>query len=185
MTGLRGLLTTGALFAIAAGVNTGSVALQRRGQHLTRCFGKAAWHMHLALIIPPWALFLFRLAKLDRGSRWRLPAQTRPLGAPVLAAAGLLWAAAFSRLGPARMANGYFFGATDSRPVRDGVFRWLENPVYDSYALALVGQALVTADARYLVLAAESVLLLNGLEAGVENAPFRHKRSMLPSLRLI
>jgi hypothetical protein len=86
MTGLRGLLTTGALFAIAAGVNTGSVALYQRGQHLTRRLGQAAWPLHLALITLPWALFLFSLAKLDKGSRWRLPAQTRAQGAPVLAA---------------------------------------------------------------------------------------------------
>lgn len=174
----RGLLATGTLFAIAAGVNTGTVALQQRGQHLTRCFGQAAWRVHLALITPPWALFLFSLVKLDRRSRWRLPAQMRPLGTPVLAAAGLLWTLAFKKLGPARMANGYFFGAANSQPVTDGVFHWLENPVYDSYALALVGQALLRADARFLVLAAESVLLLNGLEARVENRPFRRKRSV-------
>lgn len=145
---------------------------------MTRFLGRAGWYTHLALITPPWALFLFSLAKLDSGSRWRLPPQVRPLGAAVLAAAGLLWTLAFKRLGPARMANGYFFGAADPGPVTEGVFRSLENPVYDSYALALVGQALLRADARYLVLAAESVVLLNGLEASVENAPFRRRRSV-------
>lgn len=176
--GVRGLLSTAALFAIAAGVNTGSVALQQRGQHLTRHFGQAAWPAHLALITPPWALFLLSLSKLDRRARWPLPERMRFLGVPVLAAAVLLWTAAFKKLGPARMANGSFFGAADSERVSEGVFRWLENPVYDGYALALVGQALLRADARYLVLAAESVLLLNGLEARVENGPFRRGRSM-------
>ena len=178
MTGVRGLLTAAALFAIAAGVNTGSVALQQRGQHLTRRFGRAAWPVHLALITPPWALFLLSVAKLNRRARWPLPAMMRSLGVPVLAAAGLLWTAAFKKLGRARMANGYFFGAADSERVSEGVFRWLENPVYDSYALALVGKALLRADARYLVLAAESLLLLNGLEASVENRPFKRSRSM-------
>lgn len=173
MGGLQRLVSASALFALAAAVNTSSVALQQRHRYLTRSLGRAGWYAHLALITPPWALFLLSLAKLDRASRWRLPVQMRPLGAPILAAAGLLWTLAFKRLGPARMANGYFFGAADSQPVTDGVFHWLENPVYDSYALALVGQALLGADARYLVLAAESVLLLNWLEAGVENGPFR------------
>lgn len=176
MDGQQGLVSASVLFALAAAVNTSSVALQQRHRYLTRSLGQTGWYAHLALITPPWALFLLSLAKLDKGNRWRLPAQMRPLGAPVLAAAGLLWAAAFKKLGPARMANGYFFGAADSGPVTDGVFRWLENPVYDSYALALVGQALLRSDARYLVLAAESMLLLNGLEASVENHPFRRKR---------
>ncbi|HEV2123073.1 MAG TPA: hypothetical protein VGW38_09905 [Chloroflexota bacterium] len=41
--------------------------------------------------------------------------------------------------------------------------------MYDAYALMLLGTALHQRDARYLAIAVESLILLNGLEARVEN----------------
>ena len=45
--------------------------------------------------------------------------------------------------------------------------------MYDSYALALVGWALYRENAVNLLLAGESFILLNRLEARVENRPAR------------
>lgn len=52
-----------------------------------------------------------------------------------------------------------------------GVFRIVANPMYDGYTLAF-GQALRCRNAVYLLLAAESYLLLNRIEARIENARF-------------
>ena len=93
----------------------------------------------------------------------------RPLGRPLLVTAGLLWLAAFRELGGATVANGNFFGKGRQTPAAGGIFRLLKNPMYDSYALALIGLGLRRANAVYLLLAGESLLLLNQIEARVEN----------------
>jgi protein-S-isoprenylcysteine O-methyltransferase Ste14 len=164
-------------FAFAAAVNTGSVAIQQRSQLLTRTVGSAAWYFHLGLISPPWIWFLALLRDLEQHVRWPLPDRARPLGSALLAAAGLIWLVAFRQLGPARVANGNFFGRAPTAPVAGGIFRWLRDPMYDAYALAFIGAALRRANAAYLLLAAESLVLLNGCEASVENRPLFPSRT--------
>ena len=168
----RSLLTAG-LFAAAVAVNTASVTAQQRTAWATRRFGPRAWHAHLVLIAPGWVAFLLSLPGLDREAAWPLAPRVRPVGCAILAASAALWLAAYRQLGPERMSNGYFFGRGPSQPVAGGIFRWLDNPMYDSYGLAFAGAALVRANAAYLLLAAESVVLLNLIEARIENRPFR------------
>lgn len=165
------------VFALAAGVNTASVALQQRHHILTHIFGPRAWYAHLALIIPPWLWFLAALGGLNRRIHWPLPDTIRMLGSPVRAVAAALWLLAFWQLGPVRTVNGSFFNRGPAEPVRGGIYRWLQNPMYDSYVLAFVGTGLHHANAVYLLLAAESYLLLNRFEAQVENRPFVARRS--------
>src|SRR5262249_28062638 len=83
-----------------------------------------------------------------------------------------LWLAAFRQLGPARTANGFFFNRGPARRVEGGVYRWLRDPMYTAYALALVGLGLWRRNAAYPALAAEAYALLEWVEAPVENAPF-------------
>src|SRR5262245_27855131 len=155
------LLVTVSAFALAAGTNTLSVELEARRGHLTRRFGRRAWYVHLALVTPPWVGFLALLPGLGRHVRWPLPRRLRPLGAAFLAIAVLLWLQAYRQLGAVRVANGDHFGRRPRQRVAGGVFRFLANPMYDSYALGLVGLALLRRNAAYLLLAGESYLLLN------------------------
>ena len=156
-------------FALAAGVNTGSVALQQRTSWFTRRFGSRGWYVHLAIIAPGWLLFLTLQAQLGRETHWPLPLWLRPAGAAVVLAGLALVADASARLGLAGTLNGYFFGRGPKAPVRSGTFRWLANPMYDGFFLLFVGTALLLHNAVYLALAAESVLLLNLLEGSIEN----------------
>lgn len=163
------LLLTMAAFALAAGINTGSVALQLRTGLLTRRYGSKAWYVHLAAVTPAWLLFLYLLSNIGRHRGWALPEQLRPAGIFILVIASGLWLWAFTQLGPERTANGNIFGRGPAEPVDKGPFRLLRNPMYDSYLLAFVGLALWKANAQYFLLALESYLLLNVLEARVEN----------------
>lgn len=160
-------------FALAAGINTASVALQLRTGLLTRRYGKKAWYVHLAIVTPGWLLFLYLVSSLGRYRGWALPQQLRPAGILILALGSALWLWTFAQLGPERTANGNIFGRGPTEPVNHGPFRHLENPMYDSYLLAFVGLALWKANAQYLLLALESYVLLNLLEASVENRAFR------------
>jgi protein-S-isoprenylcysteine O-methyltransferase Ste14 len=79
-----------------------------------------------------------------------------------------LWVAML--LGPARL-NGlrFFRPALPEERVISGPFRWLENPMYTGYFLVSLGIALLR-DSRYdLVIALESLLLLNYFQATIEN----------------
>lgn len=169
---MKRLLLTMGVFALAAGINTASLAREQDTGWLTRRFGRRAWYAHLLLISPAWMAFLFSLTRVDPKARWSLPGLLRPAGWGLVAASAGLWVAAYRQLGPDRTANGYFFGRGPSEPVTGGIYRWLRDPMYDAYALAFAGGGLATANAVYLLLAAQSVLLLNLLEAGVENRPF-------------
>jgi len=166
------LLLTVGLFALAAGVNTGSVALQQRTGWMTKRFGGGAWWVHLAVVTPGWALFLFFETQLGRHLVWPLPAVLAPLGWGLLVVAAVLFAISFLQLGIRRTFNGKFFEAGSPSAVRGLLYRWLRNPMYDSFWISFVGLALSQANAAYLVLAVASYLLLNRLEAGVENRPF-------------
>jgi protein-S-isoprenylcysteine O-methyltransferase Ste14 len=166
---MRRLVLAMLAFAGATAVNTASVAVQQRCRLLTRCFGPRGWYVHLALTIPAWLGFLGLLPRLSRAVRWPLPARLRPFGALLLAGSALLWLLAYRELGGARTGNGPWFGHGSAEPVSGGVFRILRNPMYDSYALAFAGAAFYRCNAVYLLLAAESVALFQGLEAHVEN----------------
>lgn len=158
------------VFAAAAAINTASVALQRRTGLLTRRLGRGGWYVHLGLVLPAWAVFLALLPGLNRAVRWPLPRSGRRTGGALIAGSAALWLLAYRQLGAARIANGDIFGYADPVEIDAGPFRIARNPVYISYALALTGWGLRRGNGVYLLLAAESYVLLNQIEARVENA---------------
>jgi protein-S-isoprenylcysteine O-methyltransferase Ste14 len=164
-----------AAWALAAAVtiNTASVSVEQETRALSRRFKDRAWHVHLALVTPPWALFVGLLPGLNRPVPWPLGRRLRRLGTAFMVVAAGVWLDAFARMGPERTANGYFFGRGPREPVTGGVYRWLRNPMYDAYALALAGSGLQSGNAAFLALAGEAYLLLNFVEARVENRPFK------------
>jgi len=167
-----GVLTAILLFAVASGINTASVVFEQRNRWLTSRFGDRAWPVHMAIITPGWVAFLIYETLLGSWVHWSLPEVLRPAGAVIAIGAGALFAVSVLQLGIRKTFNGYFFGSADSAPVSGGVYRWMANPMYDSFWLAFVGIALLRANAIYLVLAAASYLLLNRCEAKFENRPF-------------
>jgi protein-S-isoprenylcysteine O-methyltransferase Ste14 len=158
---------------MAAGVNTLSVAWQQEREWLTRRFGSRAWYVHLAIITPIWGLFLLLQGRLGSQVHWPLAPELKPAGVALGTLGVALLLGTSWQLGLTRTFNGYFFGRGRQEPVSGGVFRWLRNPIYDSFLVLFVAEAFGLGNAVYLILAAESFLLLNQLEARVENRPFR------------
>ena len=161
------------VFAIAAGVNTLSVALQQERHWFTRHFGEQAWYVHLVITTPIWGLFLVLQGRLGSQVHWSLAPELELAGMALAAVGVALLLATLWQLGLTRTFNGYFFGRGRKEPVSGGVFRWLRNPMYDSFWILFVAEAFWLGHAIYLVLAAESFILLNQIEARVENRPFR------------
>ena len=74
----------------------------------------------------------------------------------------------FVELGPAAAINGDLFGIGARLTPPGGIHRVIDNPIYTGYALLLGGRALRLGSVRLAVVAAESLLLLNLVEAVVE-----------------
>jgi len=164
---MRRLAVSAAALAAAACVNTLSVGAQLRWRTLERLVGKRAWHLHMALITPAWLLFVCSLPAVRRDPRLGIR-HRRTLGLTVVGAAAVLWLAAARQLGGARVLNADAFGAVAASRVVSGPYRLLRNPIYDSYALALVGCGLFTGSGGYFLLSLESMIVLNVIEAAVE-----------------
>jgi len=175
---LRYLALTSTAFVVAVGINTASVAIEQRRGLLTRCFGSKGWYVHLAVISPGWAWFFLLLRKLGTRTIWPLPKGLRPFGGTLLPMAAAGWLLAFIQLGPVRTLNGNNFGRANADPITVGSFHWSPNPMYDSYVIAFIGRALRDGNGVYLLLAAQSFILLNLIEASVEG------RSLVTSNRI-
>ena len=170
---MRRLALSATALATAACVNTLSVGAQLRWRTLERLVGKRAWLLHVALITPAWLLFVGSLPSVRRDPRLGIR-RRRTLGLTVVGASALLWLAAARQLGGARVLNGDAFGAVAARRVASGPYRWRRNPIYDSYAMALVGCGLFTGSGGYFLLSLESIIVLNVIEAAVESRSFEH-----------
>ncbi len=170
---MRSLQLSAAALAVAAGVNTLSVASQLRWRFLKRLAGQRAWNLHLALITPAWVLFAASLPRVRDDPRLALRPRRR-LGLAVLGLGGCLWLAAAREIGMTRVLNGDAFGVAPPRRLRTGPYRWLADPIYDSYALSLWGLAMVTGRGAYACLGLESLIVLNLIEARVESRSFSH-----------
>ncbi|MHB8614230.1 MAG: methyltransferase [Candidatus Dormibacteraceae bacterium] len=164
---MRSLALSAAALAAAACVNTLSVGAQVRWRTLERLAGRRAWQLHVALITPGWLLFLCSLPAVRRDPALQIR-RRRTVGLTLIGAAAGLWLAAARQIGGARVFNADAFGAVPARRIRAGPYRWLRNPIYDSYAMALAGGAFLTGSGGYLVLTLESLILLNLVEAAVE-----------------
>ena len=164
---MRHLALSATALAAAACVNTLSVGGQLRWRTHERLAGNGAWRLHLALITPGWLLFVGSLPAVRRDPCLRIRSR-RTLGLTVIGAAAVLWLAAARELGGARVLNADAFGQVAPRRVVSGPYRWRRNPIYDSYALALLGCGLFTGRGGYLLLSLESLIVLNLIEAGVE-----------------
>lgn len=149
--------------AFASAANTLSVAAQGWWKLYTRLFGSRDWVVHAAVIVPGWVAFLASVRSIRPGQRGS------QLGFLVEVFGAGLVGLGFRELGPAAAINGDLFGLGSLKRPPGGIFRVLDNPIYTGYALLLFGRALRLGSARLAITAVESLLLLNAIEARVEN----------------
>ena len=155
------------LFLAVATVNSVAVYAQRKFKFYTRLFGKHDWGAHVLLLTIIWIAFLFAIILLQPPD-WTLPNKLRLPG--IVAAAIGLWLVfeSWIRLGTAGVCNGWFFGRGPTKQLTGGVFR-LRNPMYTGFALLFVGAGFWLENAAYLWLSAVSFVLLNLIQARIED----------------
>lgn len=161
---MRYLLLTCAMFALAIGINSGSVFAQRRFAFYNR-WNNYGWLVHILTILPFWVIFIYLLINLN--SYYLLQFRAVPIVGYIFSAlATLLFSLAIREIGWQSLLNGNWFGR--GRIARVGIFRFLKDPMYDSYLLGFIGAALVGGNAAYFIIALESYIGLNIIEGRVE-----------------
>lgn len=158
------LLLTCVMFALAIGINSGSVFAQKRFGFYDR-WPNNGWLLHSLVILPFWTIFIYLLINLN--SHYLLRFQAVPfLGYVLFGLATLLFGLAICEIGSQSLLNGNWFGR--GQISHAGIFNFLENPIYDSYLLAFIGAALAGGNTAYFVIALESYIGLNIIESQVE-----------------
>jgi protein-S-isoprenylcysteine O-methyltransferase Ste14 len=161
------------LFLLSSGLQAGLIFLQQSGGWLTRWWGTHAFAIYNVITLIPWAAFVLVYVVFQFTEHPALPWEgiwLQIIGG-ILIFAGLseaLWVAIL--LGPARL-NGlrFFSPSLQKERVISGPFRWLENPMYTGYFLVFLGIALLRNSLYDVVIALESLLLLNYFQSTIEN----------------
>jgi protein-S-isoprenylcysteine O-methyltransferase Ste14 len=161
------------LFLLSSGLQCGLIFLQQSDGRLTRWWGSRAFSIYNVITLIPWAAFVLIYSVLQLIPHPTLPWEGWWLqalgGLFIFAGASVaLWVAIL--LGPAKL-NGlrFFEPALQEERVVSDPFRWLENRMYTGYFLVFLGVALLKNSLYDLAIALESLLLLNYLQAGIEN----------------
>ncbi|GAC1652970.1 MAG: hypothetical protein NVS4B6_29450 [Mycobacterium sp.] len=158
------LLLTCVMFAVATGINSGSVYAQKHFQFYDR-WRHNGWLLHSLVILPFWAIVIYLLMNLN--SHYLLRFRTVPIvGYVFFALATLLFVLALHEIGWHSLLNGTWFGRGSISHA--GIFNFFKNPIYDSYLLSFIGAALAGGNVAYFVIALESYIGLNIIESRVE-----------------
>lgn len=161
------LILTCFMLLVAVLINSFSAWLQRRFKSYNH-LGPMAWSTHQFVIAPAWIVFFIMSTQLGVFTDWTMPFDVPELGYLVALITILIFISAINVLGIQALTNGNLFGVGPKKAVHHGIFRYLNHPIYDSFALAYIAAGIITNNAAYIVLAAVLHLLLNHVQAQLE-----------------
>ncbi len=161
------------LFLLSSGLQAGLIYLQHTSGRLSSWWGSLAFPIYNVITLIPWAAFALAYVTLQFRQHPPLPWSNlwlQVIGGILVVSGTCLSVWVATLFGPARL-NGlrHFAGATKEERIASGPFRWIDNPMYTGYFLILLGIALWQNSLYDLVIALESLLLLNGVQARIEN----------------
>lgn len=157
------MLTTSFSLLLAVAVNSCSVYMQRRRRIYDKF--RHGLLLHALVILPFWLLFGFLVSTLDK--HYKLQTVSLPiLGYLLVALATSIFIAAIYVLGPGSLINSNFFKA--ERATQKGIYKFLKNPIYDSYWLFFLALGFITSNAAFFIVAGLSFIGLNIIESGIE-----------------
>lgn len=161
-------LLTCIVLVIAVLTNSFSAWLQRKYKFYNH-LGPTAWNTHQFVIAPAWLVFFVMSTQLGLFLYWPLPFSFPAIGWLLALIAVLVFAAAIQVLGVQSLTNGNLFGYGPKHKVHHGIFRYLNHPIYDSFALGYIAAGFITNNGAYFLLALVLHLLLNHVQANLEN----------------
>lgn len=164
---MSGLYITSLILIMAVAANSISVYSQKRYNFYTKNFGKKDQTIHSLVIMPFWAIFLAFVSRLNNNMQLKYGfINLWFVEVIVLTVAVVLFISSIKIIGSGALVNSNFF--TPQKKVESGIYRYLKNPIYDSYALFFLGLGLIYSNWGYFALSALIWLLLICVEARVE-----------------
>lgn len=157
------MLITSFSLLLAVAINSCSVYMQRH-RHIYDKF-RHGLLLHALIILPFWLLLGFFLSTLDQ--HYKLETVSLPiLGYLLVILAASIFLAAIYVLGPGSLINSNFFKAGCA--TEKGIYKYLKNPIYDSYWLFFLAVGFITSNAAFFIIAGLSFIGLNIIESGIE-----------------
>ena len=152
------------VFILTIAINSLLVYFQKTRQIYNR-FGKRAFLVHSLVLTLVWGGFIFT-EFLTANSSWRFADKYPGAGLLFLSLGLSMYLLAIKEIGGNAMGNGYFFGY----PLRKlgGIYRFIKEPIYWSYAVWFAGWALFTGQKVFLLYVIISIIGLIGIESRVE-----------------
>lgn len=145
-----------------------SAWLQRRHKVYNH-LGPMAWATHQFVIAPAWIIFIIMSTQISNFLFWPMLILIPELGWAILAVAFFLIIAALNVMDIQVLTNGWLFGHGPKNHAKRGIYRHMVNPLYDGLALIFVAAAFIGGNAAYLVIGGLVHVLLNHLQARLEN----------------
>jgi protein-S-isoprenylcysteine O-methyltransferase Ste14 len=157
------MIATSLSLLAAVAVNSCSVYMQRR-RHVYDKF-RHGLLVHALVILPFWLLFGLLVSTLD--GHYKLQTMSLPvLGYLLTVLAALIFVAAVYVLGPGSLINSNFF--KPEAFTQKGIYRYLKDPIYDSYWLLFLALGFMTSNAAFFIIAGLSFVGLNVIESRME-----------------
>lgn len=156
------------MLLLAITVHSLSAWLQRRHKMYDH-LGPMAWTTHQFVIAPAWILFFMMTTQLGRFADWPMPINLPEIGWLLLLIAILLMASALRVMDIQVLTNGWLFDKGPRHTHRQGIYNYMANPFYDGLALVYLAVALIANNAAFIVVAGILHLLLNHIQARLEN----------------
>ena len=163
------LLITLVSFCLAVAINSTSVYLQKTRRIYDR--SNHGLLLHATLISVFWLIFVGFLSQLNLHSSIATPSWPIISYGLVIGAA-MLFAISIRALGSGALINANFF--QNSKVVSSSVYRYIKNPIYDSYLLLFLALGMIYGNAAYLLVALTSFIGLNIIESKVEGTQLNH-----------
>lgn len=90
------------------------------------------------------------------------------IGYGLIAIAIGLFVVSTSQIGSGALVNVNFFQKNKTKYVTTGVYKYLKNPIYDSYFLLFIGLGFALSNAAFFIIAGLSFVGLNIIEGKIE-----------------
>lgn len=150
---------------LAVAVNSTSVYRQKHRRTYDR-FNNGLL-IHILVIMPFWVLFVVLLSGLNQAYSINI-SKYPTFGYSLIVIAMLLFVTSIRQIGYGALVNANFFQKNIGKPVSKGVYKYLKNPIYDSYLLVFIGLGFVLANAAFFIIAGLSFVGLNIIEGKIE-----------------
>ncbi len=149
----------------------------QRNQAISIKTRKRAWRLHILINGNLWRLLFLWVIAVQLYFFKGISFAWMPFSILLIGAGLWLAISAHVKLGgfEGGMGKIFFFPNNSKGWIKDGLYRYLGNPIYDGFVLILIGLGILLGAIENYYLALTSFILLNGILAFIESRGYRYR----------